>query len=78
MIEDVITSNIFSFFNSLFDLQRSLTILKSMLKTTAQMMTADKVVFGMKAQYGIITAKARRTTDPVTYEGYLLDHWGQR
>ena len=49
-----------------------------MLKTTAQMMTADKVVFGMKAQYGIITARARRTTDPVTYEGYLLDHWGQR
>jgi hypothetical protein len=51
---------------SRFDLQSFATILTSTLKTTAQMMTADSVVFGMKAQYGISTDNASSTTDPVT------------
>ena len=36
--------------DSLFDFQIGMTTWYSMLKMTAQMMTADNVVFGMKAQ----------------------------
>ena len=52
-------------FPLLFDLQIGLTTSTSMLKMTAQMMTALKVAFGMKAQYGRSKVKQRMTRIPV-------------